>query len=191
MLMLLQALAQGGQRPSRDGMRRRQRAQEVRQVAGQRVKLKPDGIGTRADRALVPDIPARMADQDRRPSGATWPLRHLPDGGGGGGAAARRLRGRARPDQRPARTARRGRLRMIDTPFRSFRRDPGGGTRVPEGARLDAPGAWSSRSAASSPLASRSSERVRTGTDWKNALSHARLTGGRPYGECRLISSRC
>jgi hypothetical protein len=69
MLMLLQALAQGGQRPSRDGMRRRQRAQEVRQVVGQRVELQPDGIGPRVDRALVPDIPARTSDQDQRPSG--------------------------------------------------------------------------------------------------------------------------
>jgi hypothetical protein len=75
---------------------------------------------------------------------------------------------------------------MIDTPFRTVRRDPGGATRVPEAARLDAPGAWSSRYAATSRPASRSSERARTAIAWKNALSYASLTGGRPSGECRF-----
>jgi hypothetical protein len=75
---------------------------------------------------------------------------------------------------------------MIDSPFRSFRRDPGGGTRLPEGTRFDAPGAWSGRSAASSRPASRSSEQARIGIAWENTLSHASLTGGRPSGECQI-----
>lgn len=45
----------------------------------------------------------------------------------------------------PARTARKGRFRMIGG---TVRRDPGGRSRVPEGARRDAPGARSGRSAA-------------------------------------------
>jgi hypothetical protein len=41
---------------------------------------------------------------------------------------------------------------------------------------LDAHGAWSGRSAASSRPASRGSERARTAIAWKNPLSHANLT---------------
>jgi hypothetical protein len=77
---------------------------------------------------------------------------------------------------------------MIDSPFRTVRRDPGGGTRVPEGARFDAFGAWSSRSGAFSRPTSRSSERARTAIAWKNAPSHASATGGRPSGECRVTA---
>jgi hypothetical protein len=76
---------------------------------------------------------------------------------------------------------------MIDAPFRTVRCDPGGRTRVPEGARLDAPGACSSRSAASSRPASRRSERARTGIAWKAVFRNVSLTRGRPYGECRLM----
>jgi hypothetical protein len=70
--------------------------------------------------------------------------------------------------------------------FQTVRRAHGEGTRVPEGARFDAPGTWTSRSGASSRPASRSSERARTAIAWKNALSYANRTGGRPSGECWL-----
>ncbi len=43
-----QPLAQRGQRPSLDGIGRRQRAQEDRQILGQRVKLEADGVGREA-----------------------------------------------------------------------------------------------------------------------------------------------
>ena len=78
---------------------------------------------------------------------------------------------------------------MIDTPFQAVRRDPGGGTRVPEGARLDAPGTWTSRSGAFLRPASRRSERARAGNAWKNALNHDNLAGGRPSGECWITTS--
>ncbi|MFT4795575.1 MAG: hypothetical protein ACI807_003505 [Paracoccaceae bacterium] len=52
-----------------------------------------------------------------------------------------------------------------------------------------APGTWTSRSATSSRPASRSSERSRTAIAWKNPLSHASLTEGRPSGECRLTQA--
>jgi hypothetical protein len=40
-----QLLFQAGQRPVLDRLGRRQRAQEVADIVGERVKLKPDGIG--------------------------------------------------------------------------------------------------------------------------------------------------
>jgi hypothetical protein len=43
-----QPLAQTGQRPGLDGRRRRQRAQEVRQVVGQCAELEPHGVGREA-----------------------------------------------------------------------------------------------------------------------------------------------
>jgi hypothetical protein len=74
-------------------------------------------------------------------------------------------------------------------PFGGARFGSGGRIGVPEGARLDAPGTWASRSGASSRPASRRLEQARTRIAWKNALSHAILAAGRPSGECQSKGS--
>ena len=79
---------------------------------------------------------------------------------------------------------------MTGDNFRTVGRDPGDGTSVPEDARFDAPGAWTSRSGALSRPSGRSTERAKTGIAWKTVSRDGRLAGGKPNGECRFTSSR-
>ena len=67
------------------------------------VPLPADAGDAGGDRDVVADKPAGAADQDRRPARAPWALRHLPDRRRR--AAPEGVRGRAQPDQRPARAA--------------------------------------------------------------------------------------
>jgi len=60
----------------------------------------------------------------------------------------------------------------------AFKCGPDGGTRVPKGVRLDAPGAWSSRPAHSSRPTSGKSERVRTGIALKAVSQNVSLKAG-------------
>jgi alkylhydroperoxidase family enzyme len=72
--------------------------------------LRTPGLA-RANRELVADVAARTIGQDRRAAGAPRPLRRLP--ARRGRSAARGLRGRAQPDQRPARAATDGIVSMM------------------------------------------------------------------------------
>jgi hypothetical protein len=76
---------------------------------------------------------------------------------------------------------------MIGAPFQTVRRAHGEGTRVPEGARFDAPEPWTGRYAAPSRLSSRRSEPAMTGIDLESVSHDGSLAKGKPNGECRLI----
>ncbi len=112
-------------------------------------------------------------------AGATWALRHLPDGRGG--AAAAGVRRHCCVDQRPARTAFHSSVRMTAHRARSAR--PNGGDETGAiGQRLGQPdqSAWPRYA-----TGERHSPRAANKNAWRTAFSGHNLTEGTPNGECR------
>ncbi len=129
--------------------------------------------------------PARTADQDRYAAGASWPLRHIPDGCSR--TAASGLRGHPRPDQHLARAT--GHHGVCMTGGRSR---PGGRiicdrTGAPEHRRNGAEIGRRGPLSRSSPPVPTIPPPFEAEDAWKLHSGGRNLTGERPNGICRLM----